>query len=458
VSDPALLLVVEDQEAQRTLLAAFLASKGHRVLEAKNGREALRTLADEPVDVVVTDLRMPGMDGLALLESARRRNPEAEVILVSAFATVSLAVEAMRKGAFDVLPKPVDPEALAEAVTRALERQRLLRENADLKRRLGEGERLDRVVGSSPAMRQVLDLVRRAARTTATVLVTGESGTGKERVAELLHEHSPRAAGPLVKVNCPAIPETLLESELFGHAKGSFTGAHADRPGRFEAAHGGTLFLDEIGEVPAVLQAKLLRALQAREVVRVGENSPRTVDVRVVAATNRDLEAEVKAGRFREDLYYRLDVVRIHLPPLRARREDVPDLAEHFLKVAAARHGLGVTGFTREAMDALRAYPFPGNVRELENAVEQAVVLARGSVVGVDDLPERVLAPGEAPAEGRPGGLFAALDDLERRMIRSSLDRNDGVQTRAADELGISERVLRYKMQKHKIGRDEPTT
>jgi DNA-binding NtrC family response regulator len=455
----ATILVVEDQEAQRSLLVAFLSSRFSRVLAAKSGREALRVLADAEVDAIVTDLRMPGMDGLELLEVARRRSPEAEVVLVSAFATVPVAVEAMRRGAFEVLAKPVDPEALAAVVERALERGRLKRENADLRRRLGEGERVERFVGSSPAVREMLDLVRRAARSTATVLLTGESGTGKERIADLLHSLSPRAAGPLVKVNCPAIPETLLESELFGHAKGSFTGAHADRIGRFEEASGGTIFLDEIAEMPAVLQAKLLRALQEREVVRIGENQPRPADARVVAATNRDLEAEVRAGRFREDLYYRLNVIRIEVPPLRRRREDIRLLAEHFLRIAAARHGATVDGFSPDALTALEGYGFPGNVRELENLVEQAVVLARGRRIELDELPARfVAAPGKANATTTPTGLFAALDELEKRLLLQSLQRNSWVQTRAADELGISERVLRYKMAKHGIGREGDST
>jgi DNA-binding NtrC family response regulator len=361
-----------------------------------------------------------------------------------------MAVEAMRGGAFDVMLKPLNPDALLEVLRRAVAHRDLVHENARLRERLAESARFDSVVAESPAMRRALDVVRRVAPTPATVLVTGESGTGKELVARLLHAHGPRPKGPFVAVNCAALSEGLLESELFGHARGSFTGAVRERRGRFEEADGGTLFLDEVGEMPPALQVRLLRVLQEREVVRVGENTPRTVDVRVVAATNRDLAAEVKAGRFREDLYYRLQVVPVHLPPLRERAEDVVALAEQLVRETSARHGKPGVRLSREALDALRAYRWPGNVRELGNALERAVLLCRDDLVRVDDLPDAVLAPSEAVAapQAPRETLEQAVEALERAWIRAALSRAGGVQTRAAEELGIDERVLRYKRKK----------
>ena len=443
-----LVFVVEDNATQREALAGALAAGGRRVRAFAAPAEALAALAGESADAVITDYRMPGGDGVAFLREVRARSPATEVVMVTAYGTIDLAVDAMKAGAFHFLTKPVDLEALEAVLARVEERGRLSREVAELRTRLRERFREARVVGSSDRMQEVLSLVHRAAPSQATVLVLGESGTGKELIANLLHSHSGRAKGPFVAVNCAARPEGLLESELFGHARGSFTGAVADRRGRFEEADGGTLFLDEIAEMGPAVQAKLLRALQAREVVRVGENAPRRVDVRVVAASNRDLAAEVAARRFRDDLYYRLNVVAVVLPPLRSRPEDVPELVEHFLRKVATREGKPVKGVSREALDAILKHPFPGNVRELGNVVESAVVTARGDIVTRADLPAGLFAPGEATglpiSEGRT--LTEAVEDLERRMIAAALARNGEVVTRAARDLGVSERVLRYKV------------
>jgi two-component system NtrC family response regulator len=420
---------------------------GHQAIPAAAAGPALEVLAGRPVDVVIADLRMPGASGLDLLRAARERYPGAEVVLLTAYGTVEEAVEAMKAGAADFLGKPVDLDRLEALLRRIAEKQDLVREVARLRERLGEKVRVEGIVGGSGRMQEVLALAARVAPSAATVLITGESGTGKELIAGILHGRSTRSARPFVKVNCAALPETLLDAELFGHARGAFTGAVGERAGRFEEAHGGTLFLDEIAEIPAPLQAKLLRVLQEREVVRLGENLPRKVDVRILAATNRDLEAEVRERRFREDLFHRIDVVAVRLPALRERREDVPDLVDHFLAKFSRREGKAVRGTTREAMDALLRYGFPGNVRELENIVERAVVLCRGDHVSLRDLPDRVFAPAEgAPPDAGGRTLPEALADLEGRMIASALRRHGGVVARAARELGVHERVLRYRL------------
>ncbi len=450
-----LLLVVEDERAQRELLARWLGTRGWQVKAVEGLAAARASLATLPVEAVVTDFQLPDGTGLDVLREARDRDPRVGVVLVSAHGTVAMAVEAMRGGAFDVLPKPVDPEALHSILERALQHRDLARENARLRERLAPAPGQHGVVAESATMRRVFDLVARVAASHATVLVTGESGTGKELVARLLHEGSPRAKGPFVAVNCGALPEGLLESELFGHARGAFTGAVRERRGRFEEADGGTLFLDEVGEMAPALQVRLLRVLQEREITRVGENAPRRVDVRVVAATHRDLPAEVRAGRFREDLFYRLQVVPVHLPPLREHPEDIAPLAERLAAEAAQRHGRPPVRLSREALEALRAWRWPGNVRELAHACERAVILCRDDLVRASDLPEAVQAPPEASVEERPPAttLTAALEALERAWITAALHRSGGVKTRAAAELGIDERVLRYKMERLGLGK-----
>ena len=443
------VLVVEDEPHQRVLLKALLERQGIETETAAGVAEGVAALSSFSPDVVVTDFRMDDGTGLDVLRAVRRALPDAEVVLVSAHGTVPMAVEAMRGGAADVLVKPVEPEVLLRVVERSLEHRRLRRENDSLRSRLADRVEFDNVVATSGVMQDVLRLVARVAPTRATALVTGESGTGKELIANLLHAHGRRPQGPFVAVNLAALPEGLVESELFGHARGSFTGASRDRAGRFEEADGGTLFLDEIGEVSPSVQVRLLRALQSGEVVRVGENRPRRVDARVVAATNRDLEAAVRDGSFREDLYYRIHVVRIHLPPLRERREDVGPLAERFARAAARRHGLAEVSMSREAIAWLSTYDFPGNVRELQNLVERAVLLCDGGLVRPTDV--ALPRSAAAPRPDAPYDLVAAVEELETRMIRAALDRAGGVQTRAARELGISERVLRYKLQKYAL-------
>jgi DNA-binding NtrC family response regulator len=450
MAEPFHLLVVDDEPAQRELMAGFLRKRGFEVATAGSGEEALARFRQEPFDLVLTDQKMPGLSGVELLEAVRAINPEVAVIVVTAHGTIETAVSAIKAGAADYLAKPVNLDELLHRIHQVRERQQLRHENRELRLALAERHRVAGIIGESGQMQEVLSLVKRVAPSDATVLIRGESGTGKELIARAIHHASPRAAGPLVKVNCAALPETLLESELFGHEKGAFTGATSARKGRFELAHGGSLFLDEIGDLPLHLQVKLLRVLQEREFERVGSSRPVSVDVRLLAATHQNLEALVKDGRFRDDLYYRINVVTIALPPLRERREDLPLLIDHFLRALAAKNGKTIRGLTREARDALLRYDYPGNVRELENLVERAVVLTRDDVIALADLPLTLQDP--APEPDTDGGLLAAVERLERRMIQEALGVADGVQTRAADRLGISERVLRYKLRKYGLG------
>jgi DNA-binding NtrC family response regulator len=441
------ILVVDDEPSQRELVGGFLRKHGFDVVEAGRGREAIARFQQEAFDLVLTDQRMPDLSGLEVLEAVRAASPEAAVVIVTAYGTIETAVGAVKAGAADYLTKPLNLDDLLHRVHRVRERQRLVAENRELREALSGRHRVEGIIADSGQMQEVLSLVRRVAPSDATVLIRGESGTGKELIARALHYASPRAAGPLVKVNCAALAESLLETELFGHEKGAFTGAVASRKGRFELADGGSLFLDEIGDLPAQVQVKLLRVLQEREFERVGSSRPIKVDVRLLAATHRNLEALVREGRFREDLYYRINVVTIMLPPLRERREDLAPLIEHFLRAFAEKNGKTVRGLTREARDALLRYDYPGNIRELENLIERAVVLTRDDVIGVEDLPLTLEAA--APESGEKAGLLAAVEGLERRMIREALAKADGTQTRAAELLGISERVLRYKLRKY---------
>jgi len=444
------ILVVDDEPAQRELVSGFLARHAFEVTTARDGAEALERFRSEPADLILTDQKMPGLSGLELLAAARAVTPEVAVIVMTAYGTIEDAVAAIKAGATDYLTKPLNLDELLHRIGQVRDRQRLLGENRELRAALQERHRVEGVIGESGRMQEVLSLVRRVAASDATVLIRGESGTGKELIAKAIHYASRRAAGPLVRVNCAALPETLLEPELFGHEKGAFTGAQAARRGRFELAHGGSLFLDEIGDLPLHLQVKLLRVLQEREIERVGSSHPIQVDVRLLAATHRDLEALVKAGTFRDDLYYRINVVTLAVPPLRERREDIPLLLDHFLVKFARANGKTIRGFTREARDTLLRYDYPGNVRELENLMERAVVLTRDEVIGLADLPLSVRET--EPESGEATGLPAAVEGLERRMIRDALAYADGVQTRAAEALGISERVLRYKLRKYGLG------
>jgi two-component system NtrC family response regulator len=443
------ILIVEDGQIQREMLRDFLRKEGHTATEADSGEKALAEVRSAYYDLLLMDYKMPGMNGLQVLQEVKKFNPEIDVIMMTAYGTIETAVEAMKAGAVDYVTKPIDLDELVLHINRISERRILLRENEMMRRRLQEkGVTADQIVFRSPQMESLVNLAGRVAASRATVLVRGESGTGKELIARLIHNLSPRAARPLIAVNCGALPETLLESELFGHEKGSFTGASARRIGRFEEADGGTLFLDEIGELTPAVQIKLLRFLQEREFQRVGGNQVLHSDVRIITATNRDLEARVKEGAFREDLFYRLNVVDMFIPPLRERKEDIPALIEHFLKKFAVENGKEIEGVSQEAHDQLLKYDYPGNVRELINILERAVVIARDPILTVADLPfgDRFTGPVETAGEGR---LKDSIEELEKQMILKALEEADNHQTKAAGILGISERMLRYKLKKY---------
>jgi len=450
------ILVVDDEPGLRHTLSVILGGEGHDVSTAVDGAAALAQLATDPAELVLCDLRMPAMDGLTFLERYRATGGSALVIMMSAYLDDDAAIDAMGRGAYDHIPKPFRADQVLLVVRKAMERERLRQQVERLEGELEayRGDEASGIVGRSEPLLQLLAVARKVARHPTTVLVTGESGTGKELVARLVHRSSPRADAPFVAVNCGAIPEALLESELFGHAKGAFTGATAERRGLFEEAHGGTLFLDEIGELPPALQVKLLRALQEGEVRRVGDNASRAVDVRVIAATSRDLEAEVAAGRFRSDLYYRINVVRLHLPPLRERRADVAELATHFVAACNRRFNTSVRAIAPAAMRLLMEYPWPGNVRELENAIERAVVLAEGPELGVDQLPAALRTPAAAPLPPADADLSVKrqTERLERDLIRRALERTSGNRTRAAQLLELSHRALLYKIKEFGLG------
>jgi len=451
------VLVVDDELGLRQTLTLILKAEGHDVRAACDGEDALRQLADAPADIVLCDVRMPVLDGLQFLERYDASDGSALVIMMSAYGDDDAAVEAIRRGAYDFIAKPFRADQVLLVLRKAIEREGLRREVAQLHEELSALRAPTDIVGRSPQLAAALALADKVARHPSTVLITGESGTGKELVARHLHRRSPRASAPFIAVNCGAIPEALLESELFGHAKGAFTGATADREGLFADADGGTLFLDELGELPIALQVKLLRALQEGEVRRVGDDASRRVDVRVVAATSRNLESEVAEGRFRADLFYRVNVVRIHLPPLRERSEDVPELVRHFIDRFNARLGLRVTGASAAAMRALIDYPWPGNVRELENIVERAMVLADHDRIDLAQLPA-LLPPATTalPSDDIAASLDLSVkrrtDALERVLIREALSRTQGNRTRAAKLLDLSHRALLYKIREYGIG------
>jgi two-component system response regulator PilR (NtrC family) len=463
IAPPAVkLLVVDDEPGLRQMLEILFRREGYSVVSAPGCRTAFEAigLSPQPFPVVLTDLAMPDGSGLDVLAAAKRRDSTTEVILITAHSSVENAIEAMRIGAYDFVTKPFVPLELTALVKKALEKHALVSENRRLRSQVEQLKDHD-VLGKSAAMRRVLELVERIANTRTTVLITGESGTGKERIARAVHERSERRAAPFLVVNCGALPEALMESELFGHEKGAFTGASARHLGLFREASGGTLLLDEIGELPASLQVKLLRVLQQRAVRPVGGTHEVGVDVRVIAATNRDVEASVASGKFRQDLYYRLNVIRIELPALRERLEDIPLLAERFISRFAAEMGKDIGGLTPDALRALERYAFPGNVRELENIIERAVALAGSRVIGLGDLPPEVSgsagAPGAALLELPPEGcnLDSLVNEVERRLLIEALERTGGVRTAAARLLGISFRSLRYRLQKQGLGDEE---
>ncbi|MBP1768169.1 MAG: Response regulator [Candidatus Aminicenantes bacterium] len=440
------ILVVEDEPLQRRLIRQNLEKEGFAVFEASTGKEALEAVRAYPVDLAVVDYRLEKEKGTDVIREMLKENPLLTTIVVTAFANIENAVEAMRRGAYDYIVKPIDFAAFRLAIDRALERQNLRREVSSLRSSLEEKFSPKNLVLASPRMEEVARLIGKAAKSDATVLISGETGTGKDLVARSIHYSSFRKNGPYLAVNIPALPETLIESELFGAEKGAYTGAHERKIGKFEAASGGTLLLDEIGDLPLLLQVKLLRVLQDGEFFRLGSSKPLRADVRVIAATNRDLERLVREERFRPDLYYRLNVITIVVPPLRERKEDIPPLIDFFIRKFAARERKKINGITREALEEMERYPFPGNVRELENIIERAAVLGEGGFLTLDDLPVFLREKREEDVAAEELPLTERVKRLEVREIRRALLEADGVKSRAARALGISERMLSYKI------------
>ena len=455
--EKAKILIAEDEKSQRDLLEGFLKKEGFFVDAVINGREALQKLEGNFYDIALIDYKMPELDGYQTLREIRRLYPELPVVMMTAYGTVETAVASMKGGALDYLTKPIDLDEVLLIFQKVIERSHLIRENKELRQQLQERYTFHNIIYGSPKMEEVMGLVARVAPSQATALIRGESGTGKELIAHAIHYASPRLRRPLVKVNCSAIPETLLESELFGHEKGAFTGAAQKRIGRFEEADGGSIFLDEIGDLAPGTQIKLLRILQEKEFQRLGSNLTLKTDVRVIAATHRDLEEAMKKGKFREDLYYRLNVISIRLPSLRERKEDIPLLIDYFFKKYSKQNQKAISDISKEARNLLLHYSYPGNVRELENLIERAVVLCRGEVITTQDLPFHLMEgkperPWEFP---KVKTLPESLEEVERDLILKALHQHQGIQTKAAESLGISERVLRYKMKKYKIRSNE---
>jgi len=435
-----IILVIEDEEKHRRVIGLHLASKGFEVKAVGSAEEGIKLASD--VDLVLTDLKLPGMDGLELLEKIKQQNSATPAIVMSAFGTVENAVEAMKRGAVDFLPKPFSLDHLSVVVDKALEVSQLRSDVRELREALGEKYQFDNIIGHSPAMQEIFATVMRVAPTRATVLLAGESGVGKDMIGRAIHMHSPRKDKPYVKINCTAIPENLMESELFGYEKGAFTGANISKPGKFEQADGGTVFLDEIGDVPGAVQVKLLRVLQDKEFERLGSNKTQHTDVRVVAATNVDLRAALEQGTFREDLYYRLNVVPMNIPPLRERKEDIPYLVEHFAKKFGGK-------ISESALERLLTYHWPGNVRELENVVERSILLAKGPLVEADDIRIDMNIGRARPAATTGDGFLPegmTLDQYEQSLIREALKRANGNKSHAARLLGLTRNALRYRL------------
>ncbi len=452
MSDAPTVLIVDDEPGIVDSLHKIFERESLRVLTAGSGGEALEIIRREPVSVLITDLIMPGMSGIDLLKASRSLSPETETVLMTAYGTVENAVEAMKQGAYDFVTKPLKRAQIVRVVGKALEKRSLVQENRSLRAQLAAHKKRT-LIGQSLSWRRTMDIVNQAAPSLATVLLLGESGTGKELLARAIHDGSARSKGPFIPVNCAALPETILEAELFGYEKGAFTGAAQRHDGRFLQADGGTLFLDEIGEIPTHVQVKLLRVLQEGEVERLGGRTTK-IDLRLVAATNQDLRAAVREGRFREDLYYRLNVIAVPIPPLRHRREDIPLLAEHFLQIYGDRNGRRLAGFSRAAADALARHEWPGNVRELENTVERAVVLSRGSSVELDDLPPEVRSGGAVAGDDRSltFAVGTPLGEIERRVIHATLSHVGGDKRLCAQLLGIATRTIYRRLEEERIG------
>lgn len=449
------ILIIDDDAGLRKSLSLILGDAGYDVALAEDGEAGLAAATEQAPDLILCDVRMPKLDGLGFLERYAASGGGALVLVMTAYGSLEMAVEAMKRGAYDYIAKPFGADEVLLTVRKAEEREQLRREVGRLRTEVQADRKFGEIVAGSPAMRKALDLVEKVARHDSAVLLTGASGTGKELVARLIHRESPRGSGPFVAVNCGGIPEQLLESEFFGYVRGAFTGADRDKPGLFETAHGGTLFLDEVAELSGALQVKLLRVLQEGEFRRLGSTETRQASVRIISATNKDLEAAVEAGEFREDLFYRLAVVPIHLPQLRTRREEIPELALHLLRRHARRLGVAAEGIHPDAMQVLLTYPWPGNIRELENVLERALVLSDGPLIGLDDLPEAVRRP---PPDSP--GIQADSEDLsvkrhgarlEKHLIQLALDRTGGNRTQAAELLDLSPRALRYKIQEYGI-------
>jgi two-component system, NtrC family, response regulator HydG len=457
VSDPATLLIADDDPGLRESLERTLTREGYRVVLASDGRAALERVQAGGVDLIVTDLRMPGLTGLELLRAAKAIMPDVDVILLTAFGTVEEAVKAMKDGAYDFLTKPFRREQLIKLIDKALERRDLIEQNRALKKQLEDLRAKGQMIGASPIWRRMMTLVEQVADSSATILIQGESGTGKELVARTIHERSARRNGPFVAVNCAALPETLLESELFGYEKGAFTGAAGRKEGRFELASAGTLFLDEVADLSLVTQPKILRVLQEGEFERLGGTRTLQVDVRIVAATNRDLSDMVKDKRFREDLYYRLNVITVRVPPLREHPEDIRLLAQHYLRVYSAKNGRKLEAFSNEAIARLESYAWPGNVRELENLVERSVLLARKDRIDAEDLPEEVMGVKRPPRDAILELVGTPLADIEERLLDETLRITGGNKTQAAELLGIDVRTVARKLERRKDDQTEDT-
>jgi DNA-binding NtrC family response regulator len=442
------LLVIDDEQRQRELLTEYLTNNGHKTRGAENGETALEMLKEDGAEAAFVDMRMPRMDGLTFIKRSLELYPDLAIVIMTAYGTVESAVEAMKAGAYDYLLKPIDLDHIELILSKIEEKQRLIAENRYLKRKLEEVEVPEGIIGQSKAIKSVLADVSRVAQTDATVLIRGESGTGKELVAVAIHNASPRAKGPFLAVNCASLPETLLESELFGHERGAFTGASARRLGRFELAHKGTIFLDEIGDISPAIQVKLLRVLETRTIQRLGSGKDINVDIRILTATNRDLEIRMQNGQFREDLFYRLNVIPLTIPPLRERRDDILLLTEYFIRKYSGKNNKTVKGITAEAKDLLLNHSWPGNVRELENLIERAIVLAPGDVIDVKELYPFIA---QRPAGTTPGFDNLNLEHIEKLAIIEALKRTDGSLVKAAEILGIHRNSIPLKIKKYGI-------